>query len=84
MIGCTPSSFSYRMKKCIARLGISDRSPHDCRHTFSRLCEHYGVPEADRKRLLGHSLAGDLTNGVYGHRTVEELRESIEKIQICR
>lgn len=84
VIGCTPSSFSYRMKKCIARLGISDRSPHDCRHTFSRLCEHYGVPEADRKRLLGHSLAGDLTNGVYGHRTVEELRESIEKIQICR
>ena len=84
VIGCTPSAFNYRMKKCIARLGISDRSPHDCRHTFSRLCEHYGVPEADRKRLLGHSLAGDITNGVYGHRTVEELRESIEKIQICR
>ena len=84
VIGCNYAGFVYRMKKRIAYLGISDRSPHDCRHTFSRLCEHYHVPEADRKRLLGHSLSGDITNGVYGHRTVEELRASIEMIRICR
>lgn len=62
--------------------GIHDHSPHDCRHTFSALCERYHVPEADRKRLLGHSFGSDITNGVYGHRTVEELRESIELIPI--
>ena len=83
IVGCTRSAFSYRMKKRLDYLGISDRSPHDCRHTFSRLCEHYGVPEADRKRLMGHSLSDDLTNGVYGHRTLEELRTSIELIKIC-
>lgn len=63
-------------------LGISQHSPHDCRHTFSRLCEKYRVPEADRKRLLGHSFGGDITNGVYGHRTLEELRQSIELIVV--
>lgn len=63
-----------------AALKIERHSPHDCRHTFSRLCEKYGVPEADRKRMLGHSFGSDITNGVYGHRTLEELRQSIELI----
>ena len=56
-------------------------TPHSCRHTFSRLCESYGVSEADRKRMLGHSFGNDITNGVYGHRSVEELRAEIEKIK---
>lgn len=83
IIGCTNSAFSYRMKKKLTNLGIAERSPHDCRHTVSRLCEHYKVPEADRKRMMGHSMKDDITNGVYGHRTVEELRSSIEMIKIC-
>lgn len=57
-------------------------TPHSCRHTFSRLCESYGVSEADRKRMMGHSFGNDITNGVYGHRSVEELRAEIEKIKI--
>ena len=47
-----------------------------------RLLEKAGVSEADRKRLMGHSLKGDITNGTYGHRSVEELKEQIEKIKI--
>lgn len=57
-------------------------TPHSCRHTFSRLCESYGVNEADRRRMLGHSFGNDITNGVYGHRSVEELRAQIEKIKL--
>ena len=57
-------------------------TPHSCRHTFSRLCESYGVNEADRRRMLGHSFGNDVTNGVYGHRSVKELSLEIEKIQI--
>lgn len=34
----------------------------------------------DRKRMLGHSFGNDITNAVYGHRTLEELRTEIEKI----
>ena len=57
-------------------------TPHDCRHTFSYLCEKYKVNENDRKRMLGHSFGSDITNKVYGHRTLEELREEIEKIKL--
>ena len=69
----------------LERLGISGspkHTPHDCRHTFSALCEKYGVRENDRKRMLGHSFGGDVTNAVYGHRTLEELRTEIEKIKV--
>ena len=59
-----------------------NHTPHDCRHTFSALCERYGVNEADRKRMMGHSFGADITNGIYGHRTLEDLREQIEKISI--
>lgn len=69
----------------LERLGIignPKHTPHDCRHTFSALCEKYGVRENDRKRMLGHSFGNDVTNAVYGHRTLEELREEIEKIKV--
>ena len=32
--------------------------------------------------MLGHSFGNDITNAVYGHRTLDELRTEIEKIQI--
>ena len=57
-------------------------TPHSTRHTFSRLCESYDVREADRKRLLGHSFGNDITNRVYGHRSIQELKEQIEKIGV--
>jgi integrase len=56
-----------------------NHTAHHCRHTFSALCEKYGVSENDRKRMLGHAF-NDITNGVYGHRTLEDLRAEIEKI----
>ncbi|MBP3205264.1 MAG: hypothetical protein J6M66_07565 [Lachnospiraceae bacterium] len=75
------SQFRRDMKSTLRQLGIKEKSPHSCRHTFSRLCESYGVREADRKRMLGHSFGNDITNGVCGHRTLEKLRSEIEKIK---
>lgn len=76
-------SFNREMRLYLPTIGIQDdHTPHDCRHTFSMLCEKYEVPEADRKRLLGHSFGNDITNSIYGHRSLEDLRASIEKIQI--
>ena len=73
---------SATMQAYLPTIGIATKhTPHDCRHTFSYLCEKYGVPENDRKRLLGHSF-GDVTNSVYGHRSTEDLRKSIELIQV--
>lgn len=56
------------------------RTPHDFRHTFSWLCDLYGVDELSKKILIGHSLGKDVTDKVYGHRTLDQLRKEIEKI----
>lgn len=57
-------------------------TPHDCRHTFSWLCDKYKVDELSKHLLMGHSLGGDIERSVYGHRTLDELRAEIEKIEI--
>lgn len=72
--------FRKRMYIMLKEIGIaSHHTPHDCRHTFSYLCEKYGVAENDRKRMLGHTFS-DITNKIYGHRDLEELQKQIEKI----
>lgn len=71
--------FRESMRTYIKSLGIGEHTPYDCRHTFSALCEKYEVKENDRKRMLGHKFM-DVTNEVYGHRTLEDLRKEIEKI----
>ena len=81
--GKSESQFRRDMKRTLEKIGVRTLTPHSCRHTFHRLLERAGVSEADRKRMLGHSLNGDITNGVYGHRSVEELKREIEKISIC-
>ena len=81
LMNITTRAFRSAMKTALKSLEIQ-HTPHDCRHTFSMLCEKYGVREADRKRLLGHSFGNDITNGIYGHRTLEELRAEVEKIRI--
>lgn len=57
-----------------------EHTPHHTRHTFSALCEKYEVKENDRKRLLGHAFK-DITNSVYGHRDLEDLRAEIVKLE---
>lgn len=86
LLGCSVAEFRSSMYSTLKELNISHTStgkkhtPHDCRHTFSYLCEKYKVSENDRKRMMGHSFGADITNAKYGHRTVDELREEIEKI----
>ncbi len=81
LLTVTTTAFRTRMKKALERIGLPHHTPHDCRHTFSRLTEKYDVRENDRKRLLGHTFP-DITNRIYGHREIEELRAEVEKIQI--
>lgn len=83
LLSCTEDSFRKEMYKTLGRLGLDKHTPHDCRHTFSALCEKYRVNENDRKRMLGHSFCEDITNKIYGHRTLDDLRAEIEKIKIC-
>ena len=81
ILDVTSRVFRNRMYQTLERIRMQRHTPHDARHTFSMLCEKYHVNENDRKRMLGHAFQ-DITNKVYGHRTVEELRKEIEKIKI--
>lgn len=77
-----PDNFRLDMYAKLEELGIEKHTPHDCRHTFSMLCEKYEVKENDRKRMMGHAFE-DIDNKVYGHRLIEDLRVEIEKIKAC-
>lgn len=72
----------------LASLGLTmsnagtKHTPHDCRHTFSWLCDKYNVDDLSKHILMGHSLGNDIEKSVYGHRTIAELRTEIEKIQV--
>lgn len=68
-----------RWTKVMSDLGMN-HTPHDCRHTFSWLCDTYGVDEVSKHMLMGHSLGKDVEAQVYSHRTMEQLREQINKI----
>lgn len=78
---CSCASFGVRLNTWCKTHGF-DHTAHDARHTFSSLCERYEVREADRKRMLGHSMKNDITNDVYGHRTLADLQKEIRKIPI--
>lgn len=75
------SAFRDDFTAALAAIGITKHTPHDCRHTFSWLCDKYHVDPLSKKMLLGHSLGSDVTASRYGHRTVEELRNEVNKIK---
>lgn len=84
--GMIPSAYRTTFDKCLKSLGIATsekgtkHTPHDCRHTFSWLCDKYKVDDFSKHLLMGHSLGNDVEKSVYGHRTVDELRVEINKI----
>ena len=82
ILSISADEFRQEMYKTLEVLKIEKHTPHDCRHTFSKLCEDFEVKENDRKRMLGHAFT-DVTNKVYGHRDLEGLRAEIEKIKVC-
>ena len=52
-------------------------TPHDCRHTVASILENYGANETAKKRILGHA-GGDVTERVYTHKNLRQLRKCIE------
>ena len=82
-MACATQAFRKIMYDKLDQLGIRKHTPHDCRHTFNYLCDKYKVNEVDKKLMLGHAFQ-DVTNKVYLHRSLDGLREEIEKIKVCR
>ena len=62
------------------KLGIETSGCHDCRHTVATLLRRHKVDPLTVKRILGHT-SDDLTEKVYTHTSIEELRMAINTLK---
>ena len=75
----TYDKYRRRHEKINKRLKLSHR-PHDTRHTFITLAKQANIDEYILKLIVGHSI-NDVTEKVYTHRTIEDLKKAIRKIK---
>lgn len=73
----TYSALSRLFRKVMG--GSSKYKLHDTRHTCATWLDGAEVNENARKMILGHARDG-VTNSVYTHKTLRQLRKAIEKI----
>ena len=57
-----------------------NHTPHDTRHTVATLLDNAGANENAKRRILGHA-GGDVTDRVYTHKSLRQLRKCIELLQ---
>ena len=74
----TYDKYRVRFNKVMNRLGMQHR-PHETRHTFITNCKRCGVDDHILKRLVGHKDV-DITEAVYTHRELYELKRELKKI----
>ena len=53
---------------------------HDCRHTVTTLLDNAGANENAKRRILGHA-GGDVTDRVYTHKNLRQLRKAIQLLK---
>ena len=53
---------------------------HDCRHTVATLLDNAGANENAKRRILGHA-DGDVTDRVYTHKSLRQLRKAIQLLK---
>jgi len=75
----TYDKYRGRFKKVMDKFHM-DHRPHDARHTFATKAKLAGMDEYVIKLILGHSI-NDVTEKVYTHRDIENLRNEMLKIQ---
>ncbi len=80
--GTPISYFKYRRKfNDIMKMLHMNHLPHDTRHTFISMAKECNVDEYILKLIVGHSI-GDITERVYTHRNIENLKKEIQKIGV--
>lgn len=74
------STFRCGLNDCLKKIGINKHVIHETRHTFRSLLDDANGNITSINRLMGHS-SGDVGQDVYTHKTLEQLRETIELIK---
>lgn len=79
---CTePRTITYRFKKLLVQLQITELPFHALRHTFATRCLEMGVNIATISSMLGHT-STKMTLDVYTNSFMKDERQAIEKISI--
>lgn len=76
----TYNKYRCRFIKIMDHLQI-EHKPHDTRHTFVTFAKKFNMDEYVLKLIVSHTIE-DITESVYTHRTVENLKLEIEKIKV--
>ena len=64
----------------MGRIRGEKHTTHDCRHTLTTLLDNAEVNENAKRRILGHA-GGDVTDAVYTHKNLRQLRKAILRIR---
>ena len=76
----TYDKFRRRFEKVLSELGIKNTG-HAMRHTFITRARKAGVDIGALKRIVGHTLKGDITESIYNHPDFDDLYYEICKIE---
>lgn len=61
-------------------INAAGHTTHDCRHTVATLLDNASANETAKRRILGHA-GGDVTERVYTHKGIRQLRKCIELLK---
>lgn len=75
----TYSSLSREFDKAMKAINAK-HTTHDCRHTFATRLDNEGANYNAKRLLLGHA-SGNVTDGVYTHKSLGQLRKAIKLLK---
>lgn len=74
------SRYCILWREVMHSIKADGHTTHDCRHTVATLLDNAGANETAKRRVLGHA-GGDVTERVYTHKGLRQLRKCIELLK---
>lgn len=74
------SRYCILWREVMYSINADGHTTHDCRHTVATLLDNSGANETAKRRILGHA-GGDVTERVYTHKGLRQLRKCIELLK---
>lgn len=74
------SCYCIIWREVMHSINADGHTTHDCRHTVATLLDNAGANETAKRRILGHA-GGDVTERVYTHKGLRQLRKCIELLK---
>lgn len=78
--GYNYSQYCVLWRQVMHIIKADGHTTHECRHTVATLLDNAGANETAKRRILGHA-GGDITERVYTHKGIRQLRKCIELLK---